>query len=71
VLSSSDFPSRHGRASGAQVAARVDPAIHLLRERWMRDIVKWKKQRRDVYVYFDNQKSAAPADAARLKEMLG
>jgi uncharacterized protein YecE (DUF72 family) len=53
------------------VAARVDPAIHFLRERWMRDIVKWKKQRRDVYVYFDNQKSAAPADAARLKEMLG
>jgi uncharacterized protein YecE (DUF72 family) len=38
---------------------------------WARDIAKWKKQRRDVYVYFDNdQKSAAPADAARLKDML-
>jgi uncharacterized protein YecE (DUF72 family) len=39
---------------------------------WARAITKWKKQRREVYVYFDNdQKSAAPADAARLKEMLG
>jgi uncharacterized protein YecE (DUF72 family) len=39
---------------------------------WARDIRKWKRQRRDVYVYFDNdQKSAAPADAARLREMLG
>lgn len=38
---------------------------------WARHIAKWKKQRRDVYVYFDNdQKSAAPADAARLKAML-
>jgi uncharacterized protein YecE (DUF72 family) len=38
---------------------------------WTRDIRKWKRQRRDVYVYFDNdQKSAAPADAARLKDLL-
>jgi uncharacterized protein YecE (DUF72 family) len=38
---------------------------------WARDIAKWKQQSRDVYVYFDNdQKSAAPADAARLKDML-
>ena len=35
---------------------------------WAREIAKWKKQRRDVYVYFDNdKKSAAPG----LKEMLG
>jgi uncharacterized protein YecE (DUF72 family) len=40
-------------------------------QRWAREIHKWKRQRRDVYVYFDNdQKSVAPADALRLKEML-
>ncbi|HET7679004.1 MAG TPA: DUF72 domain-containing protein, partial [Xanthobacteraceae bacterium] len=39
---------------------------------WARDIEKWKRQRRTVYVYFDNdQKSAAPKDALRLMEMLG
>ena len=39
---------------------------------WARDIEKWKRQRRTVFVYFDNdQKSAAPKDALRLKEMLG
>jgi len=39
---------------------------------WARKIVLWKRKRRDVYVYFDNdQKSAAPADAARLQRMLG
>ena len=38
---------------------------------WSRDIAKWKRQRRTVFVYFDNdQKSAAPADAARLMRML-
>ena len=39
--------------------------------KWARDIRKWKRQRRDVFVYFDNdQKAAAPADAMRLKELL-
>jgi uncharacterized protein YecE (DUF72 family) len=38
---------------------------------WARDIATWKRQRRTVYVYFDNdQKSAAPADAKRLTAML-
>lgn len=38
---------------------------------WADTIRKWKRQRRDVYVYFDNdQKSAAPRDAARLREMV-
>jgi uncharacterized protein YecE (DUF72 family) len=41
-----------------------------LRE-WARHIRTWRKQRREVFVYFDNdQKSAAPADALRLKSML-
>jgi uncharacterized protein YecE (DUF72 family) len=39
---------------------------------WARAIEKWKRQRRVVYVYFDNdQKSAAPKDASRLMEILG
>jgi uncharacterized protein YecE (DUF72 family) len=39
--------------------------------RWARDIKKWKRGRRDVYVYFDNdQKSAAPKDAERLRRMV-
>src|SRR5689334_14779193 len=34
---------------------------------WARSIAKWKRDARDVYVYFDNdQKAAAPADARRL-----
>jgi uncharacterized protein YecE (DUF72 family) len=39
--------------------------------RWLRSIGVWRRQGRDVFVYFDNdQKSAAPADAARLCAML-
>jgi uncharacterized protein YecE (DUF72 family) len=38
---------------------------------WARRIRSWKKQGCDVYVYFDNdQKSAAPADALRLRQLL-
>jgi uncharacterized protein YecE (DUF72 family) len=38
---------------------------------WADAIVGWRRQRRPVFVYFDNdQKSAAPADARRLMEML-
>ena len=38
---------------------------------WARQIETWKRQRRTVYVYFDNdQKCAAPADAQRLTAML-
>jgi uncharacterized protein YecE (DUF72 family) len=38
---------------------------------WTRHIRKWKRQRRTVFVYFDNdQKSAAPMDAQRLIKML-
>lgn len=39
---------------------------------WARQIVRWQRDRRDVYVYFDNdQKSAAPFDALRLMKILG
>jgi uncharacterized protein YecE (DUF72 family) len=38
---------------------------------WARDIRKWQRQRRTVFVYFDNdQKSAAPKDACRLIELI-
>jgi uncharacterized protein YecE (DUF72 family) len=40
--------------------------------RWARCIRAWQREQRRVYVYFDNdQKSAAPADARRLRELLG
>jgi uncharacterized protein YecE (DUF72 family) len=38
---------------------------------YARHIRKWRRARRTVYVYFDNdQKSAAPADAKRLMKLL-
>jgi uncharacterized protein YecE (DUF72 family) len=38
---------------------------------WAATIARWKRQRRDVYCYFDNdQKSAAPKDARRLTELV-
>jgi uncharacterized protein YecE (DUF72 family) len=39
---------------------------------WATRIKSWKKQGCDIFVYFDNdQKSAAPADALKLKQLLG
>ena len=38
---------------------------------WAREIARWKRQRRTVYVYFDNDwNAAAPADAEHLSELL-
>jgi uncharacterized protein YecE (DUF72 family) len=40
-------------------------------EKWAERILKWTAERREVLVYFDNdQKSAAPKDAARLAQIL-
>jgi uncharacterized protein YecE (DUF72 family) len=40
-------------------------------EQWATRIAGWKRQRCDVYIYFDNdQKSAAPRDAVRLQALL-
>jgi uncharacterized protein YecE (DUF72 family) len=37
---------------------------------WAAAVDRWRREGRDVYVYFDNDvKSAAPADAARLLEL--
>jgi uncharacterized protein YecE (DUF72 family) len=39
--------------------------------KWAQQIKAWKRQRREVFVYFDNdQKSAAPKDAMRLNALL-
>jgi uncharacterized protein YecE (DUF72 family) len=38
---------------------------------WARRVASWRREGRDVYLYFDNdQKSAAPADALRLIKLL-
>jgi uncharacterized protein YecE (DUF72 family) len=38
---------------------------------WARRIAAWRREGRTVYIYFDNdQKSAAPADALRLAQIL-
>ena len=53
-----------GRYKGHYTAATL--------RQWAERINAWKNQGCDVYVYFDNdQKSAAPADALRLREFLG
>jgi uncharacterized protein YecE (DUF72 family) len=40
-------------------------------EQWAKRIAGWKRRGSDVYVYFDNdQKSAAPKDAVRLKALV-
>jgi uncharacterized protein YecE (DUF72 family) len=41
-------------------------------QHWADSIRAWKKRGYDVYVYFDNdQKSAAPADALKLRQLTG
>ena len=45
---------------------------HRTLSEWARHIRSWKRQGCDVFVYFDNdQKSAAPADARSLGELMG
>jgi uncharacterized protein YecE (DUF72 family) len=40
-------------------------------QRWADTFLEWQQQQREVYCYFDNdQKSAAPLDALRLKDLL-
>jgi uncharacterized protein YecE (DUF72 family) len=52
-----------GRYKGHYTAATL--------QQWAKRIKRWRKQGYDVYVYFDNdQKSAAPADALKLREFV-
>jgi uncharacterized protein YecE (DUF72 family) len=40
--------------------------------RWAEAVLRWQAERREVFVYFDNdQKAAAPRDARRLMRMIG
>jgi uncharacterized protein YecE (DUF72 family) len=56
----------HG-PTGAYKGRYSDEALR----QWVRRIARWRQQKRDVYVYFDNdQKSAAPFDARRLMAMV-
>jgi uncharacterized protein YecE (DUF72 family) len=63
-----DFVYIRGHGPGGQYKGHY-PKITLTE--WASRIRAWKKQGRDVYVYFDNdQKSAAPTDALKLRQML-
>jgi uncharacterized protein YecE (DUF72 family) len=63
-----DFVYVRGHGPGGRYAGHYSAAA--LNE-WARRIAGWKRQGCDVYVYFDNdQKSAAPADALKLRGLL-
>jgi len=63
-----DFVYIRGHGPGGRYREHYDDRTLI---EWARRIRSWKKQGKDVYVYFDNdQKSAAPADALKLQRML-
>ncbi|ETR76391.1 hypothetical protein X566_17890 [Afipia sp. P52-10] len=63
-----DFVYIRGHGPGGRYKGRYPDAT--LAD-WTRRIRSWKRQGYDVYVYFDNdQKSAAPKDASKLKLMM-
>ncbi|HET7848964.1 MAG TPA: DUF72 domain-containing protein [Pseudolabrys sp.] len=64
-----DFVYVRGHGPGGAYKER-HPAKTL--HAWASHIARWRRARRDVYVYFDNdQKSAAPLDALRLDALVG
>ena len=66
VTASFVYVRGHG-PGGRYKGSYSDKTLH----EWARKIAGWQRQRRDVYVYFDNdQKSAAPFDALRLMRLL-
>jgi uncharacterized protein YecE (DUF72 family) len=63
-----DFVYVRGHGPGGRYRGHYRPDTL---EEWAHRITSWKRQGCDVYVYFDNdQKSAAPADALKLKQLL-
>ncbi|MBN8972838.1 MAG: DUF72 domain-containing protein [Rhizobiales bacterium] len=63
-----DFVYVRGHGPGGRYKGHYSPQT--LRD-WAADFLTWKRRGFDVYAYFDNdQKSAAPADALRLKQLL-
>ena len=64
-----DFVYVRGHGPGGRYQGHYRPQTL---SQWAARIRSWKKQGCDVFVYFDNdQKSAAPADALKLKQLLG
>jgi uncharacterized protein YecE (DUF72 family) len=63
-----DFVYVRGHGPGGRYIGHYRPVV--LAD-WARRIRSWKKQGCDVFVYFDNdQKTAAPADALKLRKLL-
>jgi uncharacterized protein YecE (DUF72 family) len=63
-----DFVYIRGHGPGGRYKGHYSPQMLAA---WARRIRSWKKQRCDIYVYFDNdQKSAAPTDALKLRLLL-
>lgn len=63
-----DFVYLRGHGPGGRYKGHYRPDTM---SEWAKRIRSWKKQGCDVYVYFDNdQKSAAPADALKLRQLL-
>jgi uncharacterized protein YecE (DUF72 family) len=63
-----DFVYVRGHGPGGRYKGHYTPATLAA---WCRRIKRWRARGCDVYVYFDNdQKSAAPRDAARLQQLL-
>jgi uncharacterized protein YecE (DUF72 family) len=63
-----DFVYIRGHGPGGRYKGHYRPDT--LAE-WARRIKSWKRQGCDVFIYFDNdQKSAAPADAMKLRQLL-
>jgi uncharacterized protein YecE (DUF72 family) len=62
-----DFVYVRGHGPSGRYQGRYKPAVLAA---WCRRIKRWRARGCDVYVYFDNdQKSAAPLDAARLQQL--
>jgi uncharacterized protein YecE (DUF72 family) len=65
---SADFVYIRGHGPGGHYKGHYRPDT--LAE-WARRIKSWERQGCDVFIYFDNdQKSAAPADAMKLRQLL-
>jgi uncharacterized protein YecE (DUF72 family) len=63
-----DFVYVRGHGPGGRYKGHYRPDVLVS---WAKRIKSWKKQGCDVFVYFDNdQKSAAPADALKLRQLL-
>ncbi|ABD87455.1 DUF72 domain-containing protein [Rhodopseudomonas palustris] len=63
-----DFVYVRGHGPGGRYKGRY-PAATL--QQWSARIGAWKRRGYDAYVYFDNdQKSAAPSDALRLRQLI-